>query len=300
MSRNMSTLTTARRLTAAGGGLMLLLAPRDGRLLLQSPLRECYLLGIVLFVASAMLLLFKSYEPLGFSLVTVMTLSGLQILGSAGMQWIDSLNRGVPFDFQFSYYDIVCWGAAWFLPFLICVLIRLLARNEWDTPERRADFCRFFKEATVSFLFFYTVLFLSCFLFIRSVNLNGARVYNLTPLSQIVQYFRGMENGGRYLLGNLFFFTPLGFFLAVYRPEWKWWLYLMFGLLFSGGTEVLQYAFNCGVADIDDVILNVAGLLIGVGLKRVLDRLRAWMTNREEQAIQYLEYRQEQEKSGMA
>ena len=109
-----------------------------------------------------------------------------------------------------------------------------------------------------------------------------------------------MENGGRYLLGNLFFFTPLGFFLAVYRPEWKWWLYLLFGLLFSGGTEVLQYAFNCGVADIDDVILNVAGLLIGVGLKRVLDRLRAWMTNREEQAIQYLEYRQEQEKSGMA
>ena len=63
---------------------------------------------------------------------------------------------------------------------------------------------------------------------------------------------------------------------------------------------MLQYAFNCGVADIDDVILNVAGLLIGVGLKRVLDRLRAWMTNREEQAIQYLEYRQEQEKSGMA
>lgn len=290
MSRNMTTLTTARRLAAVGGGLMLLLAPRDGQLLLQPPLREFYILGIVLFVSAVMLLLFKSYEPLGFSLVTVMTLSGLQILGSAGMQWIDSLNRDVPFDFQFSYYDIVCWGAAWFLPFMICILIRLLARNEWDTPERRADFCRFFKEAAVSFLFYYAVLYITCFLFIHSVDLDGTRVFDLTPLSHMAQYFGEMEHGGRYLLGNLFFFTPLGFFFAVYRPKWRQWMYLPFGVLLSGGTELLQYAFNCGVADVDDVILNVAGLMIGVWLKRALDRLRTLMTNREELAIQYVEY----------
>ena len=289
MSRHTSTLTTARRFAAVGGGLMLLLAPRDGKLLMQPPLREFYILAITLFVAAAMLFLFKSYEPLGASLVTVMALAGLQLLWSVGTQLVASIQKKVPFLYQVDYYDVVYWGAVWFVPFMICILIRLFARNEWDTPEKRADFCRFFKAASVAFLFYYAILFMVCFVFIRRVDLNAAHDYNLIPFRQMRDYFGSTENGMRYLFGNLFFFTPLGFFLAVYRSKWKWWNHLLIGVLFSGGIELLQYGLNCGMADVDDVILNAAGLLLGVGIKCLLDRLRATMTDREELSVQYVE-----------
>ena len=83
---------------------------------------------------------------------------------------------------------------------------------------------------------------------------------------------------GRYLLGNVIAFAPLGLFLGALRPhEHGWRRTLMTGLAVSVAIEGAQLALSLlmgywyRIADIDDLILNTAGVLLGYGAFRAGD-----------------------------
>lgn len=78
------------------------------------------------------------------------------------------------------------------------------------------------------------------------------------------------------LLGNLAAFAPLGFLLPLaFRRLW-WPLVIFAGLLVSAAIEATQYAIsnNLGhgyrAADIDDVIVNLCGTILGLVLFAVM------------------------------
>lgn len=66
------------------------------------------------------------------------------------------------------------------------------------------------------------------------------------------------------LLGNLLGFIPFGFLLPLlisfFRNLFK---ILVAGFLLSLGYETIQLVFDLGIFDVDDLILNTAGVLIG-------------------------------------
>ena len=64
------------------------------------------------------------------------------------------------------------------------------------------------------------------------------------------------------LLGNIIMFMPLGFFLALLWRRWKWWKSLLAGFCTSVSIEFIQF-FIGRSTDIDDVILNTTGALVG-------------------------------------
>lgn len=84
------------------------------------------------------------------------------------------------------------------------------------------------------------------------------------------------------VLGNLLAFVPLGCLLPLWSARLRSaWAIGWLALLTSVTIEVLQWGFTLRVADIDDVILNVVGALIGyaacVLLMRRLRTIReAW------------------------
>ena len=89
---------------------------------------------------------------------------------------------------------------------------------------------------------------------------------NLVPFDEIQ---RGLNNRGTSswtnVVGNIALFVPLGFAIAclVRGGVWaRWLLATMSGFVLSTAIEVTQYAFG-RVADIDDVILNTSGALVG-------------------------------------
>ncbi|MDF2674170.1 MAG: vanZ like family protein [Clostridiales bacterium] len=101
---------------------------------------------------------------------------------------------------------------------------------------------------------------------------------NIIPLvNTIIPYLQGeqsiriaMEN----LLGNIFAFTPLGFlipflFKKCRRPMIIFLISLCVSLLF----EIVQLIFYLGTCDIDDLILNVLGSLIGYGVYHLFKSL---------------------------
>ena len=63
------------------------------------------------------------------------------------------------------------------------------------------------------------------------------------------------------LLGNLLPFIPFGFLLPIAYPRIKA-LVGMFAVLF---IEIFQYMTRLGSFDIDDIILNMVGVLSGYG-----------------------------------
>ena len=68
------------------------------------------------------------------------------------------------------------------------------------------------------------------------------------------------------LPANIIVFIPLGFLLPVLKESMRKFLKVVFiSFLIISGAEILQFVFNVGISDIDDIILNMTGVTIGYG-----------------------------------
>lgn len=80
----------------------------------------------------------------------------------------------------------------------------------------------------------------------------------------------------RILVGNLLAFVPLGLLLPAASRRIPWPLVILAGLALSTIIELTQYGLSLYVghgyraADIDDVIVNVAGTIVGLALFAIL------------------------------
>lgn len=99
---------------------------------------------------------------------------------------------------------------------------------------------------------------------------------NLVPLRMVGDYLRAFRQGDLFyavvmLFGNLGTFLPLGFFPALLFRNYGAKKTFLFGLCFSLGAECCQF-FLGRHCDVDDVLLNVAGVMLGHGLYRLVKR----------------------------
>lgn len=126
----------------------------------------------------------------------------------------------------------------------------------------------------------YLVFLLKLLLFSRVPG--SERSLNLVPFASITNYLVGPANVQRFafanLAGNILAFVPLGAYLAFLRRRVRIWSSLLVVAAVSVAVEILQWVFAVGTSDIDDVILNCVGGLLGVlavvGLRRGLGRDR--------------------------
>ncbi len=112
----------------------------------------------------------------------------------------------------------------------------------------------------------------------RTVHAESA--YNLTPFKEI-QRFR--ENvgvlGWRWVLlnlaGNIIAFCPFGAILPVlHRNMRSLWKMTVLTALFSACIEGTQFITRLGVCDVDDVLLNTLGGIIGYLIFAICDQIR--------------------------
>lgn len=68
---------------------------------------------------------------------------------------------------------------------------------------------------------------------------------------------------------NVLFFIPFGFLF----PWKKWKQVFLSALMTSTAIEITQYIFNLGWCELDDVISNTAGALIGFGCYVIVHKL---------------------------
>ena len=121
-------------------------------------------------------------------------------------------------------------------------------------------------------IIYFILLF---FLLFRKKAAGSFQSVNLIPFHSIGAYLFSDDMVSRAfalsnLLGNIAIFIPMGVYLPLLIRRKSIFVNTVW---ISTVVEVLQYIFAVGSADIDDVILNTVGGLIGVSLFRVMELL---------------------------
>lgn len=99
---------------------------------------------------------------------------------------------------------------------------------------------------------------------------------NPFPLHTIAKTVRGAGTGTTLAIGNVVAYLPLGIVLGLLDQRPRWGMVAAIALLCSGGIEMLQFSLSLVVgfpyraADIDDVLLNVIGVLAGYAMVRAV------------------------------
>ena len=119
--------------------------------------------------------------------------------------------------------------------------------------------------------------------FLQQPDLVHTRTVNLTPFQEISRDWNSLSlhrpGTAIHLVGNILAFIPLGIFIPVLMGNklFSGVKVLLLSLLLSLGYEVTQLVTGMGIFDVDDLMLNTLGGLIGyivftiaMGLKKVL------------------------------
>lgn len=165
---------------------------------------------------------------------------------------------------------------------LIFTAIWLLVRIIVWIKNKRIDFKR---EATL-LLMYVNLAVIIRFVFFPMATVNGqiqplrfdpATAFpfrlNLIPFTNLLRFKTTRELLWN-LLGNTAMFIPTGIILPIlYKRLNSFWKVSMAGFLMSLSIELLQLPLAERVSDVDDLILNTLGVMIGYGIYALFKRI---------------------------
>ncbi len=131
-------------------------------------------------------------------------------------------------------------------------------------------------------LYLALVVYLTCF-GERMANASAdSPRYNLKPFKEILRFWNNRHIVGNRrmflnIFGNVLLFMPLGAFLCAVPKKTNIFICVMISALFSLLIETLQFCFNLGSFDVDDLILNTAGGLLGYILYWIFRAFMHWV-----------------------
>lgn len=102
---------------------------------------------------------------------------------------------------------------------------------------------------------------------------------NVEPFETIAKYTHSDNRYNydmwfRLLVGNLLLFVPLGLFVPLlFTGMRNFWRFAALAIIVITGVELTQKYSLTGYFDIDDILLNVIGALVGYALARFAFRL---------------------------
>ena len=106
----------------------------------------------------------------------------------------------------------------------------------------------------------YLFLLLYMAVFVR--NTQAGWTYNLSPFWSYQAIREGRDDILVQVIMNVLAFIPIGLLLGTFKGM-KWWHVLLIGLCFSMLIELLQLVLKRGLTEIDDVVHNGVGCMIG-------------------------------------
>ena len=126
----------------------------------------------------------------------------------------------------------------------------------------------FYKEMFKLFFIIYILCLFHAVTF-QDVSFGGI---NYIPFKEIMRYDIGTNLFYRNILGNMLLFLPYGFFIGMYVKIDRPLSVIALSAVTSFSIELTQLAIG-RVFDVDDIILNICGALIGFYLYRLLDKI---------------------------
>ena len=137
---------------------------------------------------------------------------------------------------------------------LVCCIVLLLfmAKNNYSLFVRQASFC---------LLIGYVFLVICTTILFREETFE--KRYNIYPLLSYTMLYNKLI---AQIIMNTFMFIPIGFFAGGALKKKHVWIIFEFGFTLSLFIELTQLITTRGVFNVDDIIHNVLGCVIGFSL----------------------------------
>ncbi len=152
---------------------------------------------------------------------------------------------------------------------IVISVVKYYRKDNWSHPLRTLFFLMY------GFVLLYITVFRG------GLFQNETHAINCIPFDELLSasYYQSIVNGtanGMILLaynviGNIVWFIPYGMLLCNYLKLVTWQSVCIGCFLFSLTIEILQYLFYTGISDIDDIIFNVIGGMLGFF---IIDKIR--------------------------
>ena len=124
------------------------------------------------------------------------------------------------------------------------------------------------------------IIYILCLYYILTYQDMNSGGINLVPFREIFRYEIGSYKFNKNVIGNILLFIPFGYFSAYYLNSRELKTTVVVTLIVTTGAEIIQYYIG-RVFDIDDIILNLVGGVLGyllfVGLSAIKDKLPKFM-----------------------
>ena len=157
-------------------------------------------------------------------------------------------------------------------PTLVIVLtIVVILRVTYIMTSDKRKFCLYEEIFEILFLAYLVLLFQ----LVTSQDLPGGGT-NLMPFIEILRYDVGTKAFYKQVFGNILLFIPLGYFATSYCKIKGLGTITLVSLLSSITIEVTQHYIG-RTFDIDDIILNVVGGIVGFLIYTALNAIRNHM-----------------------
>jgi glycopeptide antibiotics resistance protein len=121
--------------------------------------------------------------------------------------------------------------------------------------------------------------------------------YNLELFKEIRRFITyreqlGFESFVVNILGNILAFAPFGFMLPLLNIKYRKFFNMLFvSLLFSLAVELVQLYLKVGIFDVDDLLLNTFGGIIGFLSFLICNAIVGWLNPKKKDSKSKKGYR---------
>lgn len=192
----------------------------------------------------------------------------LLLLDSATLRLMWDIEKGT------TIYHIV-YGLETF--FTVLLMITLIANINQRRHIMNNHYGESLKAFFTDFCFVFAVDFFYIYIFLRKYDASCCKPLNLVPFEGELKAFLTTRQPPLLMrdAGNVFFFTAMSWMIMELCKRKRYLLGVVIPIITSVLMEVYQYLFHCGDADIDDVLLNTFGVVLGVLIYRlIIERIK--------------------------
>ena len=184
---------------------------------------------------------------------------------------INARDFSIWWHYSFYYDRIALLYVAWSACALFFIFKLIIRSRKEDYLE---EYKRFSKPAYSTFIIFYLLTVIFCFILSRRPAAEPLPV-NMVPFTALRDAFLGDRLDYELVflfIGNISIFIPFGMILGVWFKKKNLVPVFMIPVAVTVLIEASQYFLKNGNCDIDDCILNIIGSYIGTGFQVLVDK----------------------------
>lgn len=154
-------------------------------------------------------------------------------------------------------------------PMLIIILVIVCSLRIAYLITRHKKFL--LHKEIISLIF---IIYILCLFHVVTFQDNNYGVSNFVPFKEIFRYSIGSDKFIKNVMGNIVLFIPYGFLASYFLNNKKFSVITILTLIATLTIETVQYYIG-RVFDIDDIILNLVGSIVGFLVFVGLDAIRS-------------------------